>query len=180
MKICIDPGHGGNDPGACANGLKEDVLNLDIAMRLKLDLEMQGYDVYITRSTDTYVDLLDRADAANLFKADLFVSIHNNANDSSSYNGTTVLYNSKAIMPAYSLARIMQEEIVQTIGTNPLRLEDRPGLVVLNSTWVPSVLAEVAVITNENDAAIISQEASRQAAADAITRAINKYYGFQW
>lgn len=175
--VVIDAGHGGKDPGACANGLAEKDLNLDIALKLKQDLEMQGYDTYITRDTDKYVDLMDRADAPNIFKADLFVSIHNNANNSTSYNGTTVLYNSKAVSSANSLPSIVQNEIVQALGTSVLRLEDRPGLVVLNSTWVPSVLAEVAVLTNQNDAAIISQESNRQAVADAITKAINMYFG---
>lgn len=86
--IVIDPGHGGKDPGAVgARGIKESDMNLDVSKRLKPLLEAQGHTVYLTRSSDTYMALADRTKFANQKKADLFISIHFNANNSSAPSG---------------------------------------------------------------------------------------------
>lgn len=85
--IVLDPGHGGDDPGAenKAIGLKEKVLTLDIALRLKKLLEAAGYKVVLTREGDVAlagnkaIDLALRPDLANRARADLFISIHFNA-----------------------------------------------------------------------------------------------------
>jgi N-acetylmuramoyl-L-alanine amidase len=85
--IVLDPGHGGEDPGAENRtvGLKEKVLTLDVAQRLKKILVADGYKVVMTRDDDTalsgnkVVDLALRPDFANREHADLFVSIHFNA-----------------------------------------------------------------------------------------------------
>src|SRR6185437_3016093 len=76
-RIVIDPGHGGRDPGAQANGLTEADLTLDIALRLETLLEQQpGIQVILTRRTDVYVPLQERTAIANRADADLFLSIH--------------------------------------------------------------------------------------------------------
>lgn len=88
LVIVIDPGHGGKDPGAIGRkGTKEKVLTLDTSLRLKKLLQAQGHTVYMTRTTDKYVPLADRTKFANQKKADLFISIHFNANNSSSPSG---------------------------------------------------------------------------------------------
>lgn len=88
LTIVIDPGHGGKDPGAIGTkGTKEAAMNLDVATRLKTLLEAQGHTVILTRTTDTYVSLDGRTKFANQKKADLFISIHFNANNSSTING---------------------------------------------------------------------------------------------
>lgn len=86
--IVIDPGHGGKDPGAIGRrGTKEKDITLDTGLRLKKLLQAQGHTVYMTRTTDSYVPLADRTKFANAKKADLFLSIHFNANNSSSPAG---------------------------------------------------------------------------------------------
>lgn len=88
LLIVIDPGHGGKDPGAIGTrGTKEAAMNLDVATRLKSLLEAQGHTVVLTRTSDLYVSLDGRTKFANQKKADLFISIHFNANNSSSING---------------------------------------------------------------------------------------------
>ncbi len=88
LLIVIDPGHGGKDPGAIGTrGTKEAAMNLDVATRLKSLLEAQGHTVVMTRTSDLYVSLDGRTKFANQKKADLFISIHFNANNSSSING---------------------------------------------------------------------------------------------
>ena len=77
--IVIDPGHGGKDPGASANGVMEKNVNLAVGLELWRVLSARGYNVVMTRNTDVYLTLQERTDIANRENADLFVSIHVNA-----------------------------------------------------------------------------------------------------
>lgn len=77
--IVIDPGHGGKDPGAMDNGVKEKDVNLAVGLELQRALTAKGYNVIMTRATDIYLKLQERTDIANNAKADLFVSVHVNA-----------------------------------------------------------------------------------------------------
>jgi N-acetylmuramoyl-L-alanine amidase len=88
-KIVLDAGHGGRDPGALGpGGLREKDIVLDVAMRLKKILEARGgYEVVLTRSDDRYLDLEQRTVIANREQADLFVSVHVNANRTRSLSG---------------------------------------------------------------------------------------------
>ena len=103
--VVIDPGHEniGGDPGASAthNGITyiESNLNLQIAVRLKAQLEAKGIEVYMTRyegsgliSTDSTESLRKRVSVANEMNADFFVSIHHNSFTSESANGFEVYY----------------------------------------------------------------------------------------
>jgi len=80
-RVVIDPGHGGHDPGAVGpNGLFEKDVVLDIALKLKKELEANSlYDVFLTRDKDVFIPLEERTAFANKMSADLFVSIHANA-----------------------------------------------------------------------------------------------------
>ena len=77
-RIVIDPGHGGEDAGTTGGGLTEKDLTLDIAFRLREQLEEQGFEVFMTREDDQQISLRQRALQANSLRADLFVSIHIN------------------------------------------------------------------------------------------------------
>lgn len=78
--VVLDPGHGGNDPGAESKaGLSEKDVTLDVAKRLKALLEADGLQVLLTREDDRALSLRERAEFANARKADLFVSIHLNS-----------------------------------------------------------------------------------------------------
>lgn len=91
--IVIDPGHGGNDPGAIScRGMKEKDLNLKIAKYLKEELEARGFKVILTRDRDVYISLQGRVNVAKRYKADIFISIHGNSNRSKSLRGTEMYY----------------------------------------------------------------------------------------
>lgn len=91
--IVIDPGHGGKDPGAISRGgLREKDVNLRVSKYLKEELQKKGYRVFLTRSTDIYLTLQERVDIAKKYNADLFLSIHANANKSRSVNGVELYY----------------------------------------------------------------------------------------
>jgi len=92
-RIVIDAGHGGNDPGAIGRtGLREKDVNLEIAKRLSRILSSNGVDVVMTRSVDRFIPLHTRVERANDSGADLFVSIHSNANRVRSMSGFEVYY----------------------------------------------------------------------------------------
>ncbi|MFZ8832307.1 MAG: N-acetylmuramoyl-L-alanine amidase [Thermodesulfobacteriaceae bacterium] len=93
-RVVIDPGHGGEDPGAVGpNGLKEKDVALKIALKLgKLLRDRLGLEVIYTRSSDVYVPLVKRPAIANSMKADLFISIHLNASPDPNARGVEVYY----------------------------------------------------------------------------------------
>ncbi len=80
-KICIDPGHGGSDPGAINNefGLFESTINLDVSYGLKWLLENEGAEVVLTRTDDSYKDNNDRYTFCNSEAATILISIHTNS-----------------------------------------------------------------------------------------------------
>ena len=85
--IMLDPGHGGKDPGASANGIKEKNINLRFTKILAAKLKKAGFSVLYTRSTDVFIPLEERTAMANIKKADMFISVHCNAHRSSKING---------------------------------------------------------------------------------------------
>jgi N-acetylmuramoyl-L-alanine amidase len=92
-KIIVDAGHGGKDPGTIGkHGLREKDVNLDIAKRLSKLLRTGGVEVVMTRSSDNFISLERRVEIANDSNADLFVSVHANANRVRSMNGLEVYY----------------------------------------------------------------------------------------
>lgn len=89
--IVIDAGHGGKDPGCIGkNGTKEKVVVLSVAKKLKSALETNGFNTFLTRTGDSFLKLADRAEFAEKKKADLFISLHANANPSRSMKGFSV------------------------------------------------------------------------------------------
>ena len=97
-KVVIDAGHGGNDPGAIGKtGLREKDLVLDIAKRVKGELNNNGIDVIMTRDRDRFVTLNRRPEMANENDADFFVSIHANSAKMAVAKGFEVYYLSNAV-----------------------------------------------------------------------------------
>ena len=94
--VMLDPGHGGKDPGAQAKGLDERNLTLEMAKILGAELKKNGFEVVYTRSGNTYIGLDKRTELANTSKADLFISIHANANSNAKMRGLETYYLSPA------------------------------------------------------------------------------------
>ena len=89
--IVIDAGHGGKDPGCIGKGgTKEKTIVLSVAKKLKTQLDSAGYKTFLTRSNDTYLKLAERAEFAEKKRADLFISLHANANPSKNVKGFSV------------------------------------------------------------------------------------------
>jgi N-acetylmuramoyl-L-alanine amidase len=179
--IVLDPGHGGKDPGASGNGLKEKNLNLDTSLRLNQLLEANpNIKVYITRTQDTYPTLPDRSILANDIDADIFVSIHYNS-FTSQHKGTEVLYFPGGSdvgndLTSKKMAQIFQNLLVQNLGTKNRGIKSRPDLYVLRTTKMPAALIEIGFISNSEDAKKLKSDAFRQKAAEAIYEGIKMIF----
>ncbi|MDZ4288479.1 MAG: N-acetylmuramoyl-L-alanine amidase [Prosthecobacter sp.] len=166
--VVVDAGHGGHDGGCVWNGLIEKRLCLDVAKRLETALKKRGVRVVMTRRTDTFVKLEDRARIANRNSRSVFVSIHFNASRDKAISGMEVFYRSdRGKVLARSILRSMDNRL---IGKN--RGVIHGGFKVLRSTLMPAVVVEAAYLSNKTEAGRYSSPANRQALADAIAAGI--------
>jgi N-acetylmuramoyl-L-alanine amidase len=180
--VVIDPGHGGNDPGALGYEnrkvvLKEKDVNLDIALRVKRMLEAAGVSLYMIRTGDVAVPLYDRQDTANSLRASLYVSIHNNSNPSSSPHGTEVHYHGQNDPPRDGIsAMVLAENLQKTLASN-LGLQNRgtkvsPSLAVLRRTAMPAVIIEGAFMSNPNDLKYMKNDEFREKYAVSVAKCV--------
>lgn len=156
-KIILDAGHGGSDPGAVYQGRqeKDDVLKLTLAVGDIL--QENGYEIEYTRTTDIYETPYEKAVQGNTSGADLFVSIHRNAfpTPNTASGVETLIYDNSGIK--YEIAESINAEL-EKIGFRNLGIKERPNLIVLKRTEMPSVLVEVGFIDNEKDNALFDAE----------------------
>lgn len=171
--ICIDPGHGGSDPGAVSGGINEKDINLDIALRTRGLLQQLGFEVVMTRESDVYVSLEDRCAIANASGACVFVSIHNNAHTSTTAEGTeTYCYYNSA--EGRELATSIHREVVKRIG-RPDRGVKEASYYVLSYTNMPAALLESAFLTNPEETALLCDPAFRQKIAEGVSAGVEAY-----
>lgn len=171
--VVLDAGHGGSNPGAIYNGRqeKDDVLSLVLAVGNIL--EQSGIEVYYTRTTDVYESPFQKATEGNEVGADYFVSIHRNSSPyPNQYSGVeTLVYNRYS--EAGRLAFNINSQLEQ-IGFVNLGVNERPNLVVLNSTRMPAVLVEVGFINTDADNTLFDERFYdiAQAIADGIIQTV--------
>lgn len=148
--VVLDAGHGGANPGAVYGSRqeKDDVLNLTLAVGNIL--ERNGVDVIYTRTADVYETPYQKAQEGNAAGADYFVSIHRNSSPyPNQYTGIeTLVYNGYG--DAARLAANINAQL-EHIGWTNQGVNERPGLIVLNSTRMPAVLVEVGFINTDVD-----------------------------
>lgn len=187
LTVVIDPGHGGKDPGAVGkeNGkadLYEKDLNLDISNMVNEILVNSGYTAIMTRTTDVYLELSERAEIANKNRADIFVCIHNNSYTTPSVNGSQVYYYASEgqvdnVFSGKMLATFIQDELVSALKTTDRGISNGSRYYVIKNTDMPAVIVEGAFITNEGDKAILKSYSGRlnmaKAIADGIIKALN-------
>ena len=201
--IVIDPGHGGTDTGM-ANprlGLREKVLTLDVARRLKAILETAGYKVVLTRDSDQFVELKLRAELANMVGADLFVSIHFNAGPpgDSRIHGTEIMtfplagqrsdqswndrINDKEAYAApvnrfdmwsEILAGCIHRDVLAALGTED-RGQKTKHLGALRGLNCPAVLVESAFLSSDIEGGRVAQPAYRHRIAQSLATGISSY-----
>lgn len=172
--ICLDPGHGGVDPGAIGQaGTREADINLAVVMKLKMELAERGIPAVTTRDNDTFVSLQDRVMKANHAGAMAFVSVHCNSANNRKASGTEVFY-CIGSRPGEVLARAVHDPLIRAIG-----LVDRgvkgAGFYVLRHTKMPAVLIELAFISNAGEEGLLISEGFQLKAARAIADGVINY-----
>lgn len=176
LKLVVDAGHGGKDPGASGNSVIEKEVTLDVAQRLEAKLENNGATVLMTRDSDVYPTLSDRVNFANSQHADSFVSVHVNTSSSSSASGTETYWNSLYFgAQSEALAYSIQNQLYQNIGTVNRGVKQADFYVIKN-TQMPSVLVELAFLSNLSDAKKLADPVYRDRAAQGILQGILNYY----
>lgn len=167
MKICIDPGHGGRDPGAVSqDGIKESLVNLKCAKLLERYLIRAGHTVILTRRKDVEVDLATRCAYANEQQADIFVSIHANAAASDDANGYEVFHYPGSVNGEV-LAQCVSNAYKIATGL-PCRRVESANFQVLRNTRMPAVLVELGFLTNKGDCALLKEPAFIDKAAMGV------------
>lgn len=115
--IAIDPGHGGKDPGAVYFGKREKDIALGVAKLLEIELK-KDFNIIMTRSNDSFINLSDRPRFSNNKKADMFISIHVNAAKDTKANGVEVFYFSKKSSPYAARIAAYENSFGESFGEN--------------------------------------------------------------
>lgn len=207
VAVIIDPGHGGEDSGAVAEGVVEKSLNLDVGLRVAQLLRARGVEVRLTREDDHFVPLEDRVRLANSLPGAVFVSIH--FNDASG-NGKAVgrasgietyycerklapdagwawasLFGGKSVAPGTQNWAIHEGQTLADCIQGSLiagtAATDRGikerSLYVTHRVMGPAVLVEGGFVSNPAEARRLSDTAYRQTIAESIAGGIVKYLG---
>jgi N-acetylmuramoyl-L-alanine amidase len=196
--ICLDPGHGGKDPGFRVGSNQEKRYTLLLAQELRDQLARAGYKVSLTRTRDTFLELPDRPEMAGRRKADLFISLHFNAAETSagSVQGTEVYCLTPAGAPStnargegggagwFTGNRFNEQNMqlayqLQKSLTRGLSAEDRgvhrARFAVLRDAEMPAVLIEAGFMSHPVEGRKIFSAAYRRQIAHAIIDGVNSY-----
>jgi len=185
MRVIVDPGHGGHDPGAVnlAVGVQEKALNLQIAITLYRRLLDAGHSGRMTRTDDRFLVLSDRVAIANRQHPDAFVSIHCNAAANKDAFGMEV-WTSPGKTRSDALATAIGEALAATFPAVPMRRDDsdfdldKEGrLYVLTQTACPAVLVECGFVSNDAEAVRLKDPVTIRNLALAISTGISTWAG---
>ncbi len=189
--IIIDAGHGGEDGGAVASdGSAEKDYNLDIALKLETILKLYGFNIIMTRTTDTMTcdenlqtqrqrkvsDIKNRLSLTKKFKNSILVSIHQNKFSDPKQKGAQVFY-SPNNFKSKELSESIQNSIVVNLQTDNKRQTKKCGteIYLLYHSTVPSVLVECGFISNHNELKLLKSDDYRNKIATLIADGILKY-----
>lgn len=198
-RIVIDPGHGGSDPGAQHKGygLFEKNLALDLALKLKAQLQSKGFEVFLTRESDIKLSLQERPQIAKRFQADLFISLHFNAASAKDVMGIETYVLTPVGQPSTGRGHLETDDLqmmtghdwdipniclgyaIQAALSDQVKGEDRgvkrARFAVLKSLECPGVLLECGFLSNDQEANRLKQAAYRDLLATAIATGILSY-----
>lgn len=178
MKVFLGVGHGGSDPGAVANGVKEKDLNLSIALACRDELKRHGVEVKLSRAKDENDTLSEEIKECNAFAPDLAVDIHNNAGGG---DGAEVFHHHGG-GKGKTLAENILAEIVK-VGQNSRGAKVRKNSQgkdyygFIRETSCPAVIVECAFVDNASDLKSLATESDRQKVGQAIGKGILKTLG---
>lgn len=184
--ILIDPGHGGEDAGASANGVSEKDINLNVAKKLRDFAESKGDRAVMTREEDVSIcegkfkkaeDLRKRREMAKESGADIFVSIHMNKFPQEKYKGAQVFYSAEN-EDSRRLGEAIQKALIENMNDGNTRVAKKSDgkVYILNNVEIPSVIVECGFLSNGEEAENLQKEEYQQKLAEAIYSGIEAYF----
>jgi N-acetylmuramoyl-L-alanine amidase len=171
-KVCLSAGHGGNDPGAVSNKLKEKTVNLNTLLACRDVLVDHGVEVICSRETDANDPVAQEVIEANASGADIAVSFHANAGGGDGFEVFHYPMNSDGS----SLAKLCEKYVLK-LGQNSRGIKDGSRLYFIKNTHMTSVLVESFFVDNPNDRKIGDTVAEQKALGVAYAKAILEYLG---
>jgi len=197
LVVVLDPGHGGADSGALCGTIMEKDLTLDVALRAELLLRTEGYTTVLTRDSDRYVSLAERAAVGNHADDSLFVSIHFNDGGPATASGVETYYalrqsagwtgffswlpflqrpaSAPLAAKSESLARFIQAALVERTRAVNRGIKSEQFYVIANVQH-PAALLEGGFITNKSDVAKVATTEYRQQVAMAISDGVHRHW----
>ena len=172
--VCLDPGHGGSDPGACGPMLRESDQTLDVCLRAR-EILKPYCNVIMTRTDDEYVGLTARAEISNRADADAFISYHFNSADNDSANGFEIFTTPAQNNSDKLAACIWSAHRKQLPEQRDRGLKEANFTVIRKVNTCPAVLVEGEFIHTAAGEAFISQ--NKQAMAHAVADGVLAYLG---
>lgn len=180
MRIVLDAGHGGSDAGASRNPFREKDFTLAIVRELKIVIENHELGpVYLTRDYDVFVPLGERCRIANLKNADVFLSIHLNADPDPDTDGTheasgwEIWYDGRS-----DKSNTLAEELfksIRRVNPNTRGTRSTEHLYVLKHTKMPAVLIEVGFVDSRHDVTLLTNPAYQTLLAEAIVQGLRRW-----
>jgi N-acetylmuramoyl-L-alanine amidase len=174
--IALDPGHGMTDPGAMGTmGWNEKDYTHDVISRVRTLLQAAGAKTVVTREIQSpYIEAHGRAALINRSDADLFLSVHINSYTNTAISGLETYYYPRNNNERF--ARLVQNELVSTLGWPNRGVKSNTLLILPRETLTTGVLTEVGFISNPHDESQLFQTEVRQRIAEALYRAIERYF----
>ncbi|OGL47057.1 MAG: hypothetical protein A2161_20105 [Candidatus Schekmanbacteria bacterium RBG_13_48_7] len=177
MKICIDAGHGGSDPGAVTYSpfyFEERDFNLNVALLLEKQLKIYGQSVIMTRRVNRSLALSSRTSFANKYKANFFVSIHANAAESESVEGMEI-FHFPGSKTSQKSAKIILDNMHAEFPDHKIRGIKEANFAVLRLTDMPAVLVECEFLTNPVQLKFLNDSVNQHKLAFAIVNGIMEF-----
>ncbi len=176
--IVIDPGHGGNDDGCSREDVLEKTVNLEIASRLADKLRDMGYEAVLTREDDeTWLSLEERVGIAEDSRADIFVSIHQNACEEreASARGIETWYSGDR-EDARRLAQLVHRGALEETQARDRELCESEDLFVIRETSMPACLIETSFLSNSEERKLICDPEYQDKLAAGMAEGIDCYF----
>lgn len=145
--VCIDPGHGGTEPGTSNGGIIEKNLNLDVALQLDATLKSLGYETYLTRTGDENKSNNDRYTFCNNTNASMLVSIHHNGSTDTTADYTMGLYQQRNSL---DLTNVVGQTVASEFGMADTFRTAKFSSGVLIKSDMPSMMSEAYFLTNSD------------------------------
>ena len=178
--VVLDPGHGGDDPGARSSGMTEADIMLDLARRIEGRLTAIGVDVVYTRTEGSCPSEEDRAAIANEVGADVLLSLHCDSHDHVDASGVATFFFGRDRRGSWSpvgehLADLILREVVARTSLSNCRSHGR-SWALLQRTTMPAVRIEAGYLSHPHDAALLADAAFRDTLAEAILVSLQRVY----